>query len=227
METSKQIIQCKDYPICYTLLIKQVKNINMHIERDGSIIVSANPYVPQERIDAFVADKIAWIRKHQSAMQKRNRQVLRSDTHMMLFGREYRIKYTEGVFNHVHYGEDILHVVLRKDADKEQVIQRFLDKLCMDVFMDIAKITAHMLEDYHLAFPIIKLRMMKSRWGSCIPQKHQITLNKKLIHYPVEFIEYVVLHEFVHMIQPNHSKAFYRIIEHHMPDYKARIALVQ
>ena len=74
--------------------------------------------------------------------------------------------------------------------------------------------------------PTIKIREMKSRWGSCIPAKQQITLNKRLIHYPVEFIEYVVLHEFVHLIQPNHSKAFYHIIEYHMPDYKARIALV-
>ncbi len=227
METSKQIIQCKQYPICYTLLTKQVKNINMHIEKSGEIVVSANPYVPLERIDAFVSSKIAWIHKHQRAIQKRSQQVLRSDTEMMLFGKEYMIKYTEGSFNHVSYGEGIIHVVIKQNADKQRIIQRFLDKLCMDVFTDIAKLTNHMLEDYHLEFPSIQLRAMKSRWGSCIPQKHKITLNKNLIHYPVEFIEYVVLHEFVHFIQPNHSKAFYRIIENHMPNYKERIALVR
>ncbi len=66
---------------------------------------------------------------------------------------------------------------------------------------------------------------MKSRWGSCIPAKQQITLNQNLIHYPIEFAEYVILHELVHFIQPNHSKAFYQIIEYYMPDYKERIKL--
>ena len=67
---------------------------------------------------------------------------------------------------------------------------------------------------------------MKSIWGSCTPAKNSITLNRKLIHYPFEFIEYVVLHEFVHFIQPNHSKAFYNIIENYMPDYKTRMEMV-
>ena len=86
--------------------------------------------------------------------------------------------------------------------------------------------TQKSLCNYHIEFPQIKIRDMKSRWGSCTPAKNSITLNKKLIHYPFEFIEYVVLHEFVHFIQPNHSQAFYHIIENYMPDYKERMKLV-
>ncbi len=227
MRTTKQIIQCKKYPICYTLLRKKVKNINMHIENNGEIIVSANAFVPLERIDDFVFDKLSWIQKHREAILRRSQRVLRSDTEMMLFGKTYQIKYSEGRFSHVSYGKNTIQVVLKEGAEKDRVVQLFLDKLCNDVYTDIAKITHRMLEDYHLTFPTIKIRRMKSRWGSCIPTKHQITLNKQLIHYPIEFIEYVVLHEFVHFIQPNHSKAFYRIIENHMPDYRERMALVR
>ena len=53
-----------------------------------------------------------------------------------------------------------------------------------------------------------------------MPSKNQITLNLQLIHYDEKFIEYVVLHEYAHLIQPNHSKAFYHVIEKYMPDYK-------
>lgn len=225
MCTTKQVIQCKKYPISYTLLIKKVKNINMRIEKNGEIVVSANPFVPLERIDDFVFDKLSWIQKHQEAIRKRTQKVLCSDTEMMLFGKMYQIKYSEGRFSHVSYTQDTIHVMLKQGADKDRVIRQFLDKLCRDVFADIAKITHRMLQDYHLQEPTMKIRMMKSRWGSCIPAKHQITLNKQLIHYPIEFIEYVVLHEFVHFIQPNHSKAFYHIIENYMPDYRERIAL--
>ena len=49
-------IQCKKYPIAYTLLIKKVKNINMRINENGEIVVSANAFVPLERIDEFVSE---------------------------------------------------------------------------------------------------------------------------------------------------------------------------
>ena len=114
----------------------------------------------------------------------------------------------------------------RTNSDPQKVIHQFIDKLCKDVFSDVAMLTCRSLSDYHIAYPQIKVRDMKSRWGSCTPAKQSITLNRKLIHYPLEFIEYVILHEFVHFIQPNHSKAFYHIIENYMPDYKKRMELV-
>lgn len=221
------MIQCKKYPISYTLLIKQVKNINMRIEPNGEIVVSANAFVPLERIDDFVSGKISWIRKQQEQMQQRSQKVMLSENSMMLFGREYKIKYSKGKYNHVGYDDNIVYVILKEGANKDKVMQAFIDKLCKDIFMDIAFITHRMLKEYRLVFPTIKFRMMTSRWGSCVPAKHQITLNKRLIHYPIEFIEYVILHEFVHFIQPNHSKAFYHIIENYMPDYKARIDLAR
>ena len=64
---------------------------------------------------------------------------------------------------------------------------------------------------------------MKSRWGVCFPNKHSITLSTRLIHYPVECFEYVLLHEYAHFLVPNHSKEFYEVIEKYMPDYKERI----
>lgn len=223
MRTVKRVIPCQPYPITYTLLIKKVKNINMHMERNGEIVVSANAFVPLERIDAFVFGKLAWIQKHREALRQHSSAIVRSDTEMRLLGKRYPIRYIQGEFNHVSYGEDGIRVVLKPGANQEQVLQRFLDKLCQDVFTDIAQATHRMLADYRLEYPRIKMRTMKSRWGSCIPAKHQITLNKLLIHYPRECIEYVVLHEFVHFIQPNHSQAFYHIIENYMPDYRQRI----
>lgn len=227
MKTMKRTVQCGSYEVHYTLIIKKVKNINMHLEWNGEIIVSANAYVPISRIDAFVCAKIEWILKQQERMNKRNNQILQSEHELMLLGKMHRIEYRIGNYERVSYDEECVYVTMKPTSNKQKVIQTFLDKLCKDIFNDIAIRTHQKLHDYQIVFPTIKLRMMTSRWGSCIPAKHSITLNKKMIHYPIAFIEYVILHEFVHFIQPNHSKAFYRIIEHHMPDYKARIQLVQ
>lgn len=226
MDVNKKVVQCRKYPITYTLVTKQVKNINMRISSKGEVVVSANPFVPMDKIDDFVSSKVSWIVKHQKSMQERSQKSMIDDKHIVLFGNSLKIRKTTGKYNHVSYDKDTLYVQCREQADPEKVIRQFLDKLCRDVFLDIATLTFRSLSDYHLEFPDVKIRDMKSRWGSCTPAKSSITLNRKLIHYPFEFIEYVVLHEFVHFIQPNHSKAFYNIIENYMPDYKTRMEMV-
>lgn len=226
MDVNKKVVQCRKYPITYTLVTKQVKNINMRISSKGEVVVSANPFVPMDKIDDFVSSKVSWIVKHQKSMQERSQKSMIDDKHIVLFGNSLKIRKTTGKYNHVSYDKDTLYVQCREQADPEKVIRQFLDKLCRDVFLDIATLTFRSLSDYHLEFPDVKIRDMKSRWGSCTPAKNSITLNRKLIHYPFEFIEYVVLHEFVHFIQPNHSKAFYNIIENYMPDYKMRMEMV-
>lgn len=226
MDVNKKVVQCRKYPITYTLVTKQVKNINMRISSKGEVVVSANPFVPMDKIDDFVSSKVSWIVKHQKSMQERSQKSMIDDKHIILFGNSLKIRKTTGKYNHVSYDKDTLYVQCREQADPEKVIRQFLDKLCRDVFLDIATLTFRSLSDYHLEFPDVKIRDMKSRWGSCTPAKNSITLNRKLIHYPFEFIEYVVLHEFVHFIQPNHPKAFYNIIENYMPDYKTRMEMV-
>lgn len=226
MDVNKKVVQCRKYPITYTLVTKQVKNINMRISSKGEVVVSANPFVPMDKIDDFVSSKVSWIVKHQKSMQERSQKSMIDDKHIILFGNSLKIRKTTGKYNHVSYDKDSLYVQCREQADPEKVIRQFLDKLCRDVFLDIATLTFRSLSDYHLEFPDVKIRDMKSRWGSCTPAKNSITLNRKLIHYPFELIEYVVLHEFVHFIQPNHSKAFYNIIENYMPDYKTRMEMV-
>ena len=99
-------------------------------------------------------------------------------------------------------------------SDKAMDIKKALEKHCKNakiIYDDFKAVTP---------FPTIKFRKMKSRWGSCQPQKNILTFNTLLLTKPFESIKYVVIHEFCHFIHPNHSKAFYAELEKHMPDYK-------
>ena len=75
---------------------------------------------------------------------------------------------------------------------------------------------------YGVKKPVLRIRTMKSCWGSCLVNKGIITLNRKLLMQPRECIEYVVVHELCHFIHPNHSKEFYKFMEQFMPDWKER-----
>lgn len=75
--------------------------------------------------------------------------------------------------------------------------------------------------------PQLKVRDMKSRWGSCNVHKKIITLSMRLAEQPLEAVEYVILHEYVHFLHPNHQAGFHAEMARLMPDYKQRRKLLR
>lgn len=66
------------------------------------------------------------------------------------------------------------------------------------------------------------IRDMTSRWGSCSVQKHTIRINLQLARKPEECLEYVVVHELTHLLEPSHNKRFHAYMQKFLPDYKER-----
>ena len=111
----------------------------------------------------------------------------------------------------------------KKEARIEHGVVLHDEKILMQICQDIYPLFAPM----GVEFPQIKIRTMKTQWGSCRPQTGVITLNRRLLEAPREAIEYVVLHEFAHFIHLNHSKDFYGLVESLMPDWKERKAMLE
>ena len=74
---------------------------------------------------------------------------------------------------------------------------------------------------YKLAY-----RNMTSRWGSCNVQTHRVCINTRLALYPPQCLEYVVVHELCHLLEPSHNKRFHSLMTHFMPDWKERKRLL-
>ena len=78
------------------------------------------------------------------------------------------------------------------------------------------------IKKYDKDLPKIQVRKMKTLWGSCSVNRGVITFNQYLLKAKPACIDYVVLHELVHFIYPNHSKQFYDFLSIYMPDWKER-----
>ena len=94
------------------------------------------------------------------------------------------------------------------------------DEICKVITELCEKVYPH-FEKWGIKYPQIKFRSMTSRWGSCHPLKGILTFNTKLMYAPIECIEYVVMHEFTHFLQANHSGKFYEELEKVCPDWKS------
>ena len=65
----------------------------------------------------------------------------------------------------------------------------------------------------------VRVRRMKSRWGSCNTKTGTITLNTELVRFPVACLESVVVHELCHLVVPNHGPAFHALMDQHYPTW--------
>lgn len=102
---------------------------------------------------------------------------------------------------------------------------RDLDKFYKD---EAIKIITPLVEKYSeimsLQPTLLKFRKNKRTWGSC-NYKNEVNFNTLLVKYPIEIVEYVVIHELAHIKHKNHSKQFWNLVEEYCPNYKYRMKL--
>ena len=227
---TQRTIQIEGSPLEYSLERKNVKNLNLHVRKDGSVYVSANATVPEEKIDEFLISKGSFIRNAQNKFKEQEqykalpKQYVSGET-FYVQGRALRLKVTKAARDKIYSDGVYLFLGVKDQWDttkKERMVKRFLDKQCKAVFSEIVEELYPVFQKYGVAPPILRIRNMDTRWGSCLPSKGVITLNKRLLEAPRNCIEYVVMHEFCHFIHPNHSKHFYDFLAMLMPDWKER-----
>lgn len=216
--------------IAYTLIRKQVKNINLRVRANGSVAVSASPKISQQQIDEFVQSKAQFIQDAQEKFREMEEHLPQPKEYIAgesfrILGRDLRLKLMEGRPEGVESDGVYLTLTVKDKADfkkKERLVRRYLMGRCQAEFMELAVATHRKFEKYGVPMPQVRMREMKTRWGSCLSTKGIITLNTRLLEMPRNCIEYVVLHEFCHFIHPNHSRAFYDFLAMFMPDWKER-----
>lgn len=229
-----ETVEYKGRKIEYELVRKNVKNINLRVHPDQTVSVSASPLVPLQTINDFVYSKAEFILKSIDRFADRQSRYLEhkylSGETIYIFGKGFILKVVEDKKNYVVFdGVNVfLHVKNSQDFIlKQRVIQRWIDSITIKEFEIIFEEVYSVFEKYGIVKPELKTRNMRSKWGSCQYQKGIITLNKQLILYPRECTEYVIMHEFCHLVHPNHSKDFYLFLTMHMPDWKHRKAVLE
>lgn len=233
-KTQQRQVRCEGGSITYLLTRKQVKNINLRIKPDGSVLVSANSRVPVAYVDDLIREKQDYILSVLAQYEeKRVRQDVSlqyvSGEHFRLLGEELLLDVQEAKQETVYADGTSLVVRVRDMEDfrhKELLVDKWLKAYQTKVFGDYVDRIYRMLRDdgVKVPYPEVKIRRMTSCWGSCRPERGAITLNSRLMERPESCIEYVVLHEFAHFIHPNHSRQFWELVGRYMPDWKVRRA---
>jgi len=230
----KKIIYLDGRKVAYDLDRKKVKNINLRIRFDCSIYVSANDDTPINKIEDFMRDKSAYILSALDKYKKISKKAENKHNYVTgesfkYLGKELRLVVKKGKRSISSDGECLTLSVrnVKDTALKERLVKKWYYTQCCEVAMDIFIEMYQIFKKYHVTMPSLVLRNMVSRWGSCRPKRGIITLNKRLIEAPRNAFEYVVMHEFIHFLYPNHSRDFYGMLSKLMPDWKTRKKLLE
>lgn len=212
-------IKGKEYPVIIER--KTIKNMYMRVTSDSSLLITCNRNLTDEQIDSFIKSKVKWI---ENAIKKSEEKTIRSvnGNQVRILGKKFDLIIKQGIKESCIVRQNQV-LITAKDLTEQRIASLFyktMTAMLNKLLEEFKGEWDRMLDDYHLPHPHFQIKKMKSRWGSCTPSKGLIVMNVMLMHYPVECINAVLLHEYVHLIVPNHSKRFYQIVENHMPDYK-------
>ena len=220
--------------IPFILERKPVKNVNLHIKPDMTVMVSANEKVPLDFILGFVKQKAAWILKNiqffedvQPEVQSEKEYV--SGESFKYLGKQYRLRVEESEAEGVKYYRGFIYLYVKDKQDfkrKQKLFEMWLRNRAEIVFNESLEKMYALVQKYNVKKPKLMIRTMKARWGSCLRDSHAILLNFELIKAPKYCIDYVVLHELIHFIYKNHDHQFYSFLSALMPDWKKRKAIL-
>lgn len=220
-------IQYEGIEIEYELTRKNVKYINLRVNKYGKVVVSAGKNVPFEVIDEFVQSKAFWIITHLAEIEKIKNGLpdgsLYDGKTVYYLGNPYRLVLERGESRIFIEGDTIcLYSLKMNDAILKEAYLSWLKTCAEKKFEEIMDRIYPIVKEYRIARPEIKIRNMKSIWGSCTTTGKSIRLNLQLMKAEEECIEQVILHELLHFRYPNHGKSFYDLMDQLMPDWKER-----
>lgn len=225
----KRVISLSGRKVEYHIELKEIKHIIMKIDRDLTVKISAPKGVEIFQIEQFIYQKSKWIvskLKMIEALGSSKRELnFLSGEHVSLLGMDFPIEIVHSKKRAGYLYNKTLHICVDDVENyelKKAVYKKFLYEQAMYLFPKVVENAYLVASSHGIEKPSLKIRFMKSRWGSCLPAKKVITLSTHLIHFDEALIEYVAMHELAHLRHANHSKDYYQFLSALMPDWQER-----
>jgi len=204
---------------------KAIKNVHLSVHPpEGRVTLVAPSGTRLEVARAYAISKLSWIRDQQKKLENQPRetprQFIERESHY-LWGRRrlMTVAYQETKpFVSLDHKRITLTVRPGSDAAKRATVIHAWHKLLLhDVVPPLIKKWERKLKVNVTGY---FLQRMKTKWGSCNHRAGHIRLNTELVKKPTDLLEYVIVHEMIHLIEPTHSDRFIAILEKHYPTWR-------
>ena len=206
---------------------KNMKNIYLKVEKNADVVVSAPPRTPNYLIKKLIRDNIDEIKLRRNNILMNGytvKQYVTGEKHI-IFGKEFVLEVKLGNKNVVRLSDDkIILVIKDKDQDREQIVTSYLRKVLYNKALEF-------INKYEKIMGVhaeqLRIKKMKTRWGTCNIEAKRIWVNYELIKYPIECLEHIVVHELTHLLETNHTPRFYALLGKYYPNFRENDKLIK
>lgn len=204
---------------------KDIKNLHLCVHPPaGRVSISAPQRMSLESIRVFVISKLAWIRQQQRKLREQEREPKREyvnrESHYV-WGKRYLLSIIEREERpaiELRHNKLVLGVRVGADRAKRDMLLEtwYREQLKQAVPPLVAKWEPRLNVKVARFF----VQRMKTRWGSCNPKARNLRFNTDLAKKPRECLEYIVVHEMMHLLEPTHNQRFQVLMARFMPNWK-------
>lgn len=206
---------------------KNIKNVHLSVHPPtGRVRIAAPERMSLDTVRVFAIAKLPWIKRQQQKLREQERETPREyldrESHYV-WGKRYLLKVVEGnqapAVELVH-SRMVLRVRPNTDRQKRRAIveEWYREQLWGAIPTLVEKWQRIMGVKVRRVF----VQRMKTKWGSCNHRAGSIRLNTDLARKPRECLEYILVHEMVHLLEPTHSERFIHLMDQYMPKWQFR-----
>ena len=206
---------------------RKMKNIYLKVEKNAEVVVSAPPRTPNYIIKKLIQENIDEIKLRRNNILMNGytvKQFVTGEKHI-IFGKEFVLEVRLGNKNVVILSDDkIILVIKDKDQDRGQIVTSYLRKVLYNKALEF-------INKYEKIMGVhaeqLRIKKMKTRWGTCNIEAKRIWINYELIKYPIECLEHIVVHELTHLLETNHTPRFYELLGKYYPNFRENDKLIK
>lgn len=206
------------------VVLKNIKNIHLSVYLPaGQVRISAPARMELDTVRLFALSKLGWIkeqqRKVQAQLRETPRENLERESHYV-WGKRYLLEICErNSAAKVELAHKSLRLWVRPEtpkAKREALLEGWYRE-------QLSHAAVPLIEKWQAKLGVrvesVAVRHMKTKWGSCTPVRQSIRLNTELAKKPPVCLEYVIVHELMHLLEPSHNARFVSLMNQHLPNW--------
>ena len=199
-----------DYAVIYS---SKRKTLTITVERDRSVVVKAPTGTSPEKINAIVESRKLWLYQKTNHEQKYHPPLppgkeLISGESLPYLGRNYRLELSDSI-KEIQFISNRFLVPKAQANHRGEIFKNWYIKKAEEKILPRVQFHAQRMGP---EFNLAKITDSKYHWGSCTP-KNNLNFNWRLVKAPMFVIDYVIVHELAHLIEPNHTPRFWNIVK--------------
>ena len=211
---------------------KAVKKVHLVVYAvDARVRIPVPPFTTVAEVEQFVLGRIDWVKEKRAKLLAREPVApltyIEGEAHL-LWGKEYPLRVREGSRrHHVHFSSEAgIELYLRRNHSSAQRQNLLLQWYRQQLQLSVPPLLEKWQPQIGVTVAEVRIKRMKTRWGTCNIAKRRIWLNLELIKKPEACVEYILVHEMIHLLEPYHNARFYAYQDTFLPGWQQTDSLL-